>query len=151
MVDLGLLVATALPSSWPMWEAEQGGGDQQPKVYHLQREISEEEELQEKIDEMEDTMEDFPEGEVQEVPEGAWEICQDEHTVEDIPGIDSMPRRVQEVLPGMSSTVCSSCSISQAPSGTSWTSPSGKSSSVSSILSIFSCSSSSSEISLCRA
>ena len=47
---------------------------------------------------MEDTEEDFPEGEVQEVPEGAWEICQDEHTVEDIPGIDSMPRRVQEVL-----------------------------------------------------
>ena len=47
---------------------------------------------------MEDTEEDFPEGEVQEVPEGAWEIEQDEHTVEDIPGIDSMPRRVQEVL-----------------------------------------------------
>ena len=87
-----------LPSSWPMGEEEQGGGDPQPKVYALQREISEEEELQEKIDKMEDTEEDFPEGEVQEVSEGAWEIEQDEHTVEDIPGIDSMPKRVQEVL-----------------------------------------------------
>ena len=82
-----------------MVEVEQGSGGQQAKVYTLkQGEISEEEELQEKIDKMEDTEEDFPEGEVQEVPEGAWEICQDEHTVEDIPGIESMPRRVQEVL-----------------------------------------------------
>ena len=82
-----------LPSSWPMVEAEQGGGGQQAKVYtRKQKDISEEEELQEKIDNMEDTEEDFPEGEMQEVPEGAWEIEQDEHTVEDIPGIDSMPR-----------------------------------------------------------
>ena len=67
-----------LPSSWPMLEAEQeegGGGGQQAKVYTLkQRDISEEEELQEKIDKMEDTEEDFPEGEVQEVPEGAWDF-----------------------------------------------------------------------------
>ena len=26
------------------------------------------------------------------------EICQDEHTVDDVPGIESMPKRVQEVL-----------------------------------------------------
>ena len=90
-----------LPSSWPMVEVEQGSSRQQAKVYTLkQGEISEEEELQEKIDMMEDSEEDFPEGpgEVQEVPEGAWEICQDEHTVDDIPGIESMPRRIQEVL-----------------------------------------------------
>ena len=94
-----LKVLGLLPSSWPMVEVEQGSGGQQAKVYTLkQGEISEEEELQEKIDKMEDTEEDFPEGEVQEVPEGAWEICQDEHTVEDVPGIESMPKRVQEIL-----------------------------------------------------
>ena len=55
-----------------MVEVEQGGNHQQAKMYTLrQGEISEEEELQEKIDMMEDTEEDFPEGEVQEVPEGA--------------------------------------------------------------------------------
>ena len=93
---LGLLLR-----QWPMVEVEQGSGHQQAKVYTLrQGEISEEEELQEKIDMMEDSEADFPEGpdEVQEVPEGAWEICQDEHTVDDVPGIESMPKRVQEVL-----------------------------------------------------
>ena len=52
----------------------QGSGHQQAKVYTLrQGEISEEEELQGKIDMMEDSEADFPEGpdEVQEVPEGA--------------------------------------------------------------------------------
>ena len=90
-----------LPRQWPMVEVEQGGNHQQAKMYTLrQEEISEEEELQEKIDRIEDSEEDFPEGpeEVQEVPEGAWEICQDEHTVEDVPGIESMPKRVQEIL-----------------------------------------------------
>ena len=93
---LGLLLR-----QWPMVEVEQGSGHQQAKVYTLrQGEISEEEELQGKIDMMEDSEADFPEGpdEVQEVPEGAWEICQDEHTVDDVPGIESMPKRVQEVL-----------------------------------------------------
>ena len=66
---LGLLLR-----QWPMVEVEQGSGHQQAKVYTLrQGEISEEEELQGKIDMMEDSEADFPEGpdEVQEVPEGA--------------------------------------------------------------------------------
>ena len=57
-----------LDPKWPFLEVSQGQG---AAVYSLkQAELTEEELLQEKVDMMEDTEEDYPEGEAEEIPEG---------------------------------------------------------------------------------
>ena len=85
-----------LDQAWPMVEVAQ---EREVKLYSLkQADLTLEERLQEKVDMMEDSEEEYPEGEAEEVAEGVWEVCQDEHTVEDIPGLGSMPERVQRVL-----------------------------------------------------
>ena len=87
-----------LDQEWPYVEVKQTD-DEERKIYSLrQAELTEEEELQEKVDMMEDTEEECPEGETEEVAEGVWEVEQDEHTVEDIPGLGLMPESVQQVL-----------------------------------------------------
>ena len=87
-----------LDPEWPFVEVAQGKG-KETKVYSLkQADMTVDEELQEKIDMMGDTEEDYPEGEVEEIAEGVWEVEQDEHTVEDIPGLEGMPERVKRAL-----------------------------------------------------
>ena len=89
-----------LDKQWPFVEVTQEQGS--AKVYCLkQAELTEEERLQEKVDMMEDSELEYPEGEEEEeveLSEGVWELCQDEHTVEDIPGLEKMPLRAQQAL-----------------------------------------------------
>ena len=93
MKTLGLL-----DPEWPFVEVAQVQG-KEAKVYTLkQADLTMDEKLQEKIDMMEDTEDDYPEGEVAEISEGVWEVEQDEHTVEDIPGLEGMPERVKRAL-----------------------------------------------------
>ena len=87
-----------LDPEWPFVEVAQVQG-KEAKVYTLkQADLTMDEKLQEKIDMMEDTEDDYPEGEVAEISEGVWEVEQDEHTVEDIPGLEGMPERVKRAL-----------------------------------------------------
>ena len=88
-----------LDPEWPFVEVVQVQG-KEAKVYSLkQADLTMDEKLQEKIDMMEDTEDDYPEGEqVEEIAEGVWEVEQDEHTVEDIPGLEGMPERVKRAL-----------------------------------------------------
>ena len=87
-----------LSPDWPHVEVSECQ-EKQPAVMTLKQvEVTEEEQMQEKIDLMQDDEEDFPEGEEVPLEEGVWEMEQDEHSWLDIPNFKDMPERAQRAV-----------------------------------------------------